>query len=162
MGSQRVGHDWAIKHAATAKSLQSCPTLQPQRQEPTRLPSPWDSPGKNIGVGCHFLLQWMKVKSESEGAQSYPTLRDPHGLQPSRLLCSWDFTGKSTGVGWHCLLWNEDLALPKLKEKNKFSQRNQWGLRGSRTCKMMKPVWVWIMQVMEREATACFHRKLGI
>ena len=67
----------------------------------------------------------------------------PHGLQPSRLLCSWDFTGKSTGVGWHCLLWNEDLVLPKLKEKNKFSQRNQWGLRESKTCKMMKPIWVW-------------------
>ena len=85
----------------------------------------------------------MKVKSESEVTQSYLNLSDPHGLQPSRLLCSWDFTGKSTGVGWHCLLWNEDLALPKLKEKNKFSQRNQWGLRESKTCKMMKPIWVW-------------------
>ena len=52
--------------AATAKSLQSCPTVRPQRQQPTRLPCPWDSPGKNAGVGCHFLLQCMKVKSESE------------------------------------------------------------------------------------------------
>ena len=52
--------------AAAAKSLQSCPTLQPQRRQPTRLPRPWDSPGKNTGVGCHFLLQCMKVKSESE------------------------------------------------------------------------------------------------
>ena len=50
--------------AAAAKSLQSCPTLQPLRQQPTRLPRPWDSPGKNTGVGCHFLLQCMKVKSE--------------------------------------------------------------------------------------------------
>ena len=48
--------------AAAAKSLQSCPTLQPHRQQPTRLPHPWDSPGKNTGVGCHFLLQCMKVK----------------------------------------------------------------------------------------------------
>jgi len=49
--------------AAAAKSLQSCPTLcDPQRQQPTRLPRPWDSPGKNTGVGCHFLLQCMKVK----------------------------------------------------------------------------------------------------
>ena len=56
-----------------AKSLQSCPTLC----DPIRLPSPWDSPGKNTGVGCHFLLQCMKVKSESEVAQSCPTLRDP-------------------------------------------------------------------------------------
>ena len=49
----------------------------PHRQKPTRLPCPWDSPGKNTGVGCHFLLQCMKVKSESEVAQSCPTLRDP-------------------------------------------------------------------------------------
>ena len=52
--------------AAAAKSLQSCPTLQLHRQQPTRLPCPWGSPGKNTGVGCHFLLQCMKVKSESE------------------------------------------------------------------------------------------------
>ena len=47
------------------------------RRQPTRLPRPWDSPGKNTGVGCHFLLQCMKVKSESEVAQSFPTLSDP-------------------------------------------------------------------------------------
>ena len=52
-------------------------SVQPHRQQPTRHPSPWDSPGKNTGVGCHFLLQCMKVKSESEVAQSYPTLSDP-------------------------------------------------------------------------------------
>ena len=60
-----------IPAAAAAKSLQSCPTLYDQ---PTRLPHPWDSPGKNTGVGCHFLLQCMKVKSESEVSQSCPTL----------------------------------------------------------------------------------------
>ena len=43
-------------------------------RQPTRLPRPWDSPGKNIGVGCHFLLQCMKVESESEVPQSCPTL----------------------------------------------------------------------------------------
>ena len=63
--------------AAAAKSLQSCLTMRPHRQQPTRLPRPWDSPGKNTGVGCYFLLQWMKVKSEREVAQSCPTLRDP-------------------------------------------------------------------------------------
>ena len=47
------------------------------RRQPTRLPRPWDSPGKNTGVGCHFLLQCTKVKSESEVAQSYLTLSDP-------------------------------------------------------------------------------------
>ena len=63
--------------AATANSLQSCPTLQPHRRQSTRLPRPWDSPGKNTGVGCHFLLQRMKVKSVSEAAQSCPTCSDP-------------------------------------------------------------------------------------
>ena len=51
-------------------------SVRPQRQQPTRLPHPWHSPGKNAGVGCHFLLQCMKVKSESEVAQSCLTLRD--------------------------------------------------------------------------------------
>ena len=45
-------------------------SVRPHRQQPTRLPRPWDSPGKNSGVGCHFLLQCMKVKSESEVALS--------------------------------------------------------------------------------------------
>ena len=52
-------------------------SVRPHRQQPTRLPRPWDSPGKNTGVGCHFPLQCMKVKSESEVAQSCPTLSDP-------------------------------------------------------------------------------------
>ena len=51
--------------------------MWPHRWQPTRRPRPWDSPGKNTGVGCHFLLQCMKVKSESEVAQSCPTLSDP-------------------------------------------------------------------------------------
>ena len=83
--------------AAAAKSLQSCPTLcDPHRRRPTRLPRPWDSPDKNTGVGCHFLLQSMRMKSESEVAQSCPTLRDPmdcslpgssvHGIFQARIL----------------------------------------------------------------------------
>ena len=52
-------------------------SLLPHRWQPTRLPRPWDSPGKNTGVGCHFLLQCMKVKSEREVAQSCVTLSDP-------------------------------------------------------------------------------------
>ena len=63
--------------AAAAKSLQSYPTLWPHRWQPTRFPHPWDSPGKNTGVGCHFLLQCMKVKSESEVTQSCPILATP-------------------------------------------------------------------------------------
>ena len=52
-------------------------SVRPHRRQPIRLPRPWDSPGKNAGVGSHFLLQCMKVKSESEVAQSCPTLSDP-------------------------------------------------------------------------------------
>ena len=52
-------------------------SVRPHRRQPTRLPHPWDSPGKNTGVGCHFLLQCMKVESESEVAQSCPTLSGP-------------------------------------------------------------------------------------
>ena len=69
-------HICIIAPAAAAKSLQSCPTLRPHRRQPTRLPRPWDSPGKNTGVGCHFLLQCMEVKSESEVAQLCSTLHD--------------------------------------------------------------------------------------
>ena len=66
------------------------------RRQPIRLPRPWDSPGKNTGVGCHFLLQCMKVKIESEVSQSCPTLSDPmdcslpgssvHGIFQARVL----------------------------------------------------------------------------
>ena len=93
----------SLAAAAAAKLLQLCPTLQPHRRQPTRLCHPWDSPGKNTGVDCHFLLQCMKVKSESEVAQSCLTLSDPmvcnlpgssiHGIFQS-----------STGVGCQCLL----------------------------------------------------------
>ena len=71
-------------------------SVRPHRRQPTRLPRPWDSPGKNTGVGCHFLLQCVKVKSESEVAQSCLTLRDPmdcslpgssiHGIFQSEVL----------------------------------------------------------------------------
>ena len=89
-----------------AKSLQLCPTLcNPIDGSPPGSPIPWDCPSKNTGVGCHFLLQCMKVKSESEVAQSCLTQRH-HGLQPTRLLRPWNFPGKSTGVGCQCLLRN--------------------------------------------------------
>ena len=85
------------KYTAAAKLLQSCLTLcDPIEWQPTRLPHPWDSPGTNTGVGCHFLLQCMKVKSESEVAQSCPTPSDPmdcslpgssiHGIFQARVL----------------------------------------------------------------------------
>ena len=68
-----------ISEAAAAAAVVSVVSnsVRPYRQQPTRLHLPWDSPGKNTGVGCHFLLQCMKVKIESEVAQSCPTLGDP-------------------------------------------------------------------------------------
>ena len=71
-------------------------SVRPHRRQPTRLPRPWDSPGKNTGVGCHFVLQCRKLKSESEVAQLCPTLSDPmdcslpgssvHGIFQARVL----------------------------------------------------------------------------
>ena len=71
-------------------------SVRPHRRQPTRLPFPWDSPGKNTGVGCHFLLQSMRVQSEREVAESCPTLSDPmncslpassvHGIFQARVL----------------------------------------------------------------------------
>ena len=74
--SKPLTHDLPF-YAAAAKSHQSCPTLCDPIDGSPPGSRPWDSPGKNTGVGCHFLLQCMKVKSESEVAQSCPTLSDP-------------------------------------------------------------------------------------
>ena len=98
--------------AAAAKSLQSCPTLCDPMDGSPWGSHPWDSPGKNTGVGCHFLLQCRKVKSESEVTQqSYPTLPDPmdyslpgssvHGIFQARVL-EWGtiaFSGELTQTG---------------------------------------------------------------
>ena len=92
---------WSSSHiyaaaAAAAKSFQSCPTLCDPRDGSPPGSRPWVSPGKNTGVGCRFLLQCMKVESESEVAQSYPTPSDPmdcslpgssiHGIFQARVL----------------------------------------------------------------------------
>ena len=78
-------------------------SVRPHRRQPTRLLRPWDSLGKNTGVGCHFLLQCMEVKSEIEVAQSCLTLSDPmecsppgssvHGISPARVLECIAFSG---------------------------------------------------------------------
>ena len=93
-----------------AKSLQLCPTLcDPRDGSPPGSPHPWDSPCKNTGVGCHFLLQCMKVKSEREVSQSYPTLSDPmdcsppgssvHGIFQARVL-EWGAIAFSEDTCW--------------------------------------------------------------
>ena len=84
-------------------------SVRPYRWHPTRLPRPWDSPGKNTGVGCHFLLQCMKMKSEREVAQSCLTLSDPmdcsltgsfiHGIFQARVL-EWGAIAFSGRKAW--------------------------------------------------------------
>ena len=91
-----LGLSFSISAAAAAVALVVSDSVRPHRWQPTRLPRPWDSPGKNTGVACHFFLQCMKVKSESEVAQSCPILSDPmdcslpgspvHGILQARVL----------------------------------------------------------------------------
>ena len=76
-------------------------SVRPHRRQPTRLLCPWDSLGKNTGVGCHFLLQCMQAcwvaSVMSDSVQ-------PHGQQPTKLLCPRESLGKNTGLGCHCPL----------------------------------------------------------
>ena len=103
--------------------------MRPHRRQPTRLPRPWDTPGRNTGVGCHFLLQCMKGKSESEVAQSCPTLRGPmdcslpgssaHGIFQARVL-EWGAVAFSIplstwnkrflGLSWKLWISHHDLG----------------------------------------------------
>ena len=86
-------------------------SVRPHGWQPTRLPRPWDSTGKNTGVGCHFFLQCMKVKSESKVAQSCPTLSDPidcslpdssiHGIFQARVL-EWGAIAFSATISSTC------------------------------------------------------------
>ena len=78
-------------------------SVRPQRRQPTRLPHPWDSPGKNTGVGCHFLLQCMKVKSESEVTQSCLTLSNHMDCSPPAPP-SMGFSRQEYWLGCLCLL----------------------------------------------------------
>ena len=96
--------------AAAAKLLQSCPTVRPHRRQPTRLPCPWDSPGKNTGVGCYFLPQCMKVKSEREIAQSCPTLTD--SMDCSLPGSSVHGIFQATGLEWVAIAFSRKCLLP--------------------------------------------------
>ena len=71
-----------VSYSSLTAAAKLSDSVRPHRRQPTRLPRPWDSPGKNTGVGCHFLLQCIKVKSEREVTQSCPTLRDPTDCRP--------------------------------------------------------------------------------
>ena len=78
--------------------------MRPHRRKPTRLPRPWDSLGMNTGVGCHFLLQCMKVKRESEVSQSCPTLSDPMDCSLPGSSIHGIFQARALEWGCHSLL----------------------------------------------------------
>ena len=114
-------------------------SVQPHRQQPTWLPRPWDSPGKNTGLGCHFLLQCRKVKSEREVAQSCPTLRDPmdcslpgssiHGIFQARVL-EWSAIAFSLDDARTSVLgnWIYGNALNWCKEhRRNIPRESEWG-----------------------------------
>ena len=83
--------------------------MRPHRRQPTRLPRPCDSPGKNTGVGCHFLLQCMKGKSESEIAQSCPTPSNPMGCSPPSFSVHGIFQARV--LEWGAIAWGGNFLL---------------------------------------------------
>ena len=99
MGSQRVRHDQATSLHFIAAAAVVSNSVWPHRRQPTRLPCPWDSPGNNTGVGCHFLLQRRKVKSESDVAQSRLTLSNPMDCSPPGSSPSMGFSGQEYWSG---------------------------------------------------------------
>ena len=154
------------------------------RRQPTRLPHPWDSPGKNTGVGCHFLLQCVKVKSESEVAQSCPTLSNPmdrslpvssiHGIFQARVL-DWGVIAfsRSTGEGNGKSLQYSCFENPinsikrqkgiKLKGElprsvgAQYATGDQWrnnSRKNEETAKAKNNTQLWMWQVMEVKSDA--------
>ncbi|XP_070233649.1 protein lin-52 homolog isoform X1 [Bos mutus] len=83
-GLQNLAYQLGLDEFASVRT----DSVQLHRGQPTRLPRPWDSPGKNTGVCCHFRLQWMKVKSENEVAQSCPILATPWTAAHS-IIMTW-------------------------------------------------------------------------
>ena len=125
-------------------------SVRPHRRQPTRPCRPWDSPGKNTGVGCHFLLQCTKVKSESEFTQSCPTLCDPmdcsppgssvHGIFQARVL-EWGAIAFSK-LTVNRPLWSEgsdlvqSLSSPALGWRTLVLQHLEGSLRCLEPCKL--------------------------
>ena len=89
------------------------------------LPCPWDSPGKNTGVGCHFLLQCTKVKSQSKVAQLCPTLSDLMDCSLPGSSIHGIFPGKNTGVGCHCLLQMKETSAQSLGWEDSLEEEMQ-------------------------------------
>ena len=120
---------------ASAAAATAAKSLQSHRRQSTRLPCPWDSPGKNTGVGCHFLLQCMKVKSESEVAQLCPTLSDPMDCSPPG--SSVHGMLQARGLEWGAIAFSEPL-LAAIKESLHPTTKTQ--------CSAQHFSYVWLLQ----------------
>ena len=133
-------------------------SVWPQRWKPTRLPRPWDSPGKNTGVGCHFLLQCMKVKSEREVAQLCPTLSDPmdysllgssiHGIFQARVL-EWGAIAFSKSQVSHCISGSVKSGHSRLGVLSKWGKscpRTPIHFDHNQTAKGWKVVWLCVQK----------------
>ena len=128
-------------------------SVRPHKQKPTRLPCPWDSPGKNTGVGCHFLLQCMKVKTESEVAQSYPTLSDPmdcslqgssiHGIFQARVL-EWGAIAFSVELPYDIANSLFNIYPKELKTVTQTRLRTQYSLQHYFTVPKMETSNLWM------------------
>ena len=109
-------------------------SVRPHRRQPTRLPHPWDSPGKNTGVGCCFLLQCMKVKSEREVIQSCLTLLDPMDCSPPGSSVHGIFQARV--LEWGAIAFSRKMVQMILfvKQKHRYSCRGQmYGHEGGKT-----------------------------
>ena len=122
-------------------------SVRPHRQQPIRLPRPWDSPGKNTGVGCHFPLQCMKVESDSEVALSFSTPSDPmdcslpgcsvHGIFQARVL-EWGAIAFSKLQSYG----NQNSMLLEQKQTHSSTEQN----REPRS----KPTFIWSISLQQK------------
>ena len=134
-------------------------SVRPHRRQPTRLARPWDSPGKNTGVGCHFFLQCMKVKSESEVAQSCLILSDPmdcslpgssiHGIFQARVL---EWVAIAFSVKRYYLMLKQGLSLANPTVRSSYTRskycwkltKNQFYSNLSQFFKIMPYATIWM------------------
>ena len=130
-------------------------SVWPHRRQPTRLPRPWDSPGKNTGVGCHFLLECMKVKSESEVAQSCPTLSDPMDCSPPGSSIHGIFQARV--LEWGAIAFSDDKPTQHIKK-----QRHYFANKGLSSQTTVFPVVMygcksWTIKKAERQRIDAFE-----
>ena len=100
-------------------------SVRPQRWQPTTLRRPWDSPGKHTGVGCHFLLQCMKLKSEREVTESCPTLSDPMDCSPPGFSVHGIFQARV--LEWGAVAFSQVALVVKKPPTNAGGIREPWG-----------------------------------